>query len=263
MSAAGVVVIIGVGELGALFAQGLLKTGHGVVPVLRGSRPSDVARAHPEPELVLITVGEDDLASVLETLPAGWRDRVGLLQNELLPDVWRARRIERPTVAVVWFEKKAGRQVHELMPSVLGGPSAPLLRSALERVGLKATIVASEAELLRALVEKNLYILTTNIAGLETGGTVGELWQDHRALALAVAEDVLSLQRARTGAPLPSAELHAAFERAVEADPDHACTGRTAPARLARALSSAAALGLEVPALARIAAERARDTPKP
>jgi len=35
-------------------------------------------------------------------------------------------------------------------------------------------------ELLYELVRKNLYILTINIAGLKTGGTVGELWGKHR-----------------------------------------------------------------------------------
>ena len=48
------------------------------------------------------------------------------------------------------------------------------------------------------------------------------------------------------------------LERALTADPGHGCTGRSAPARLERALSAGRALGLELPELGRIAAARAR-----
>ncbi len=249
-------VVIGLGELGSLFAQGLLRTGRSVVPIMRGVRPENVARAHPAPEIVLVAVAEPDLASVLDDLPAAWRRRVGLLQNELVPRAWHAHGIESPTVAVVWFEKKPGRLVRELLPTIIQGPNAALLAAALQALGLHTQLVESESELVRALVEKNVYILTTNIAGLEAGKTVRELWQQHRALGEAVARDVIELEQALTGARLPQAELIAAFERAIHADPEHASTGRSAPARLERALRSADSLGLSVPTLRRIAAER-------
>jgi ketopantoate reductase len=250
------VVVIGLGQLGALFAHGFLALGRTVVPVLRGTRADDVARDHPAPELVLIAVAEDDLAPVLANLPAGWRDRVSLLQNELVPSSWRDHGIERPTVAVVWFEKKPGRPVRELLPTIVYGQNAKLLAAALEKLAISSIAVKAEHELVRALVEKNLYILVTNIAGLEAGGSVRELWRDRRALAEAVADDVITLQQALTSTAFPRPELIAALERAIMADPEHSAMGRSAPARLQRALRSADALGLELGTLRRISADR-------
>jgi hypothetical protein len=250
------VVVIGLGQLGALFAQGFLRTGRSVVPVLRGIRAGDAVGATDEPELVLVAVAEDDLAGVLDELPESWRDRVGLIQNELLPATWQAHAIVRPSVAVVWFEKKRGRPVRELLPTILYGPNAALLAAALEKAELSSRIVDSERALVRALVEKNLYILVTNIAGLQVGGSVSELWRDHRALAEAVADDVIALQHALTQDRFPRLELMSGLERAIAADPQHACMGRSAPARLSRALHKAGCLGLELPTLQKISAER-------
>ena len=45
-------------------------------------------------------------------MPESWRDRVGLVQNELLPPDWEVHGIVDPTVVAVWFMKKAGDRVH-------------------------------------------------------------------------------------------------------------------------------------------------------
>ena len=103
------VVLVGVGEMGGVLARGLLRLGHPVHPVTRALRLEDVARDVPQPALALVAVAEGDLADVLTDLPAPWRDRAGLLQNELLPDDWRGLR--EPTVVSVWFEKKRGQDV--------------------------------------------------------------------------------------------------------------------------------------------------------
>ena len=49
------------------------------------------------------------------------------------------------------------------------------------------------------------------------------------------------------------------FMAAVDADPDHACAGRTAPSRLQRALDQASEHGLELPRMTAIARELSRD----
>ena len=242
------VVVIGLGELGALFAEGFLRTGHTVVPILRGTAPGGIR----EPELCLVAVAEADLDAALASLPQAWRTRVGLLQNELLPEQWQRHAIETPTVAVVWFEKKPGRLVKELLPTEVFGPRAELVAGALERLGLSVRRLESEADLVRALVVKNLYILTTNIAGLVTRGTVAELFSERRDLALAVFDDVLEIQLRLAGATFERDALLAEVERAVAADPEHQATGRSAPARLARALANADRLGVAAPALREI-----------
>lgn len=164
------VVIVGIGELGGVFARGFLRLGHPVYPVTRTTLMAAVAEAFPEPELVLIAVAEGDLLPLLDALPATWRGRLGLLQNELLPAHWEG--IPAPTVISVWFEKKPSRDYRVIIPSPVFGPRNDLLAAALARLDIPTRILAEPDELLFELVMKNLYILTTNIAGLRVGGNV-------------------------------------------------------------------------------------------
>ena len=248
------VVLIGVGEMGGVFARGLLRLGHPVHPVTRSVPMEDVAAAVPEPALVLVAVAEGDLESVLSDLPAPWRDRAGLLQNELLPGDWQS--LTNPTVISVWFEKKPGQDAKVIIPSPVYGPRAGLLADSLGAIGIPARQLATPDELLFELVVKNLYILTSNIAGLKVGGTVAELWDLHRDFASAVAEDVIALQEALTERAFDRTALIQGMLAAFLGDPDHKCMGRSAPARLERALAHARAHGLHLPVLEEIRRER-------
>jgi hypothetical protein len=248
------VVVIGLGQLGRVFAGGLLRTGHTVVPVTRGDDMFTVARAHPEPELVLIAVAENDLHTVLAAIPGAWRTRVALIQNELLPRDWDQYRYADPTVISVWFEKKKGIDAKPLIASPVAGPGAGLLCRALTSIDLPCREVALGGELLFELVRKNVYILTTNIAGLKTGGTVFELWARHEDFAREVADEVMDIQDALTGVSHDREKLIAGMLEAFDGDPQHGCTGRSAPARLARALQHADAFDLAVPTLRALAA---------
>ena len=82
------VVLVGVGEMGGVFARGLLRCGHPVIPVTRDLNIQDIANDVPEPQLVLVSVGENDLHPTLEQLPRQWLCCLGLLQTELLPRDW-------------------------------------------------------------------------------------------------------------------------------------------------------------------------------
>jgi ketopantoate reductase len=248
-------VVVGMGEMGGVFARALLKSNHIVATVTRHTDLTAASAAHPDPDVVLITVGESDLAAVLAALPAPWKRRAALLQNELLPRDWEAHGIVDPTVAVVWFEKKPGQDVKVIIPSPIGGPYATELSAALDTIGIPCTVVADADELTAELVTKNLYILTANIGGLTTGGTVDELWNSHRAFAAGVADEVLAVQSWLAGRDLDTARHIAGMEAAIAGDPDHGATGRSAPARLARALHNAAHAGIATPQLAAIAAE--------
>ena len=247
------VVVIGLGQLGRVFAGGLLRAGHTVVPVNRGDDMFTVARAHPEPELALVAVAENDLHTVLAALPGAWRHRVALIQNELLPRDWEQYRYTDPTVISVWFEKKKGTDAKPLIPSPVAGPGAALLCRALALIDLPCREVAPGAELLFELVRKNLYILTTNIAGLKTGGTVSQLWAQHEAFARQVANEVMDIQDALTGVVHDRDKLIAGMLKAFDGDPEHGCTGRSAPARLARAIAHADEFGVAVPSLRALA----------
>jgi len=98
-------------------------------------------------------------------------------------------------------------------------------------------------------VVKNIYILTTNIAGLRVGGTVGELWARYREFARRIGDDAIRLQEALTGRRFEQEALFAAMIEAFEGDPSHGCMGRSAPARLARALAKGKRRGLDLSGL--------------
>lgn len=250
----GVVIVIGLGQLGRVFAGGLLRAGYTVVPVNRGDDMNEVARAHPNPALALVAVAEADLHAVLATLPPSWKACVGLIQNELLPRDWQAQAMTCPTVASVWFEKKKGTDAKPLIATPVHGPQAKLLVEALNSIAIPAHALASEDELLYELVRKNVYILTTNIAGIQAGGNVGELWTLHRTLATEVAHEVMAIQDWLTGTPQDRERLIAGMVEAFDADPQHGCRGRSAPDRLKRNLAFADEAGLSVPKLREIAA---------
>jgi ketopantoate reductase len=251
------VVIIGIGEMGGVFARGFLRAGHPVYPVTRDQGMTALAQHLPAPELVLVAVAENTLHAILEHLPPAWHDRIALLQNELLPADWEQYAFSSPTVISVWFEKKKGQDVKVLIPSPVFGPHAGTLVDCLITLDIPARVLASDEALLFELVVKNVYILTTNCAGLVTGGTVSELWDRHRELADEVAREVIAIQSALTGKSLNTKELIKAMRVAFEGDPAHGCMGRSAPARLARALEQADAAGLAVPRLREIARRQA------
>jgi ketopantoate reductase len=247
------VVLLGVGEMGGVFARGLLRLGHPVYPVTRDTDMARLAAELPEPAMVLVSVGEAELKPALDGIPAAWAGRLALLQNELLPADFE--HLSDPTVISVWFEKKPGQDAKVIIPSPAYGPNAGLLHDALGAIGIPVKRLAGADDLLFELVVKNLYILTSNIAGLRVGGTVGELWQHHQHFAHQVAADVIALQEALTGHRFDQAELIAAMVVAFEGDPEHKCMGRSAPARLARAIEHADRLGLAAPTLRDIQAK--------
>jgi len=247
------VVVIGIGEIGSVFARGFLKLGYPVVPVTRDMDMAVVAVDVAAPELVVVAVAENDLHATLACLPDIWRDRLVLLQNELLPCDWQQHGLKKPTVISVWFEKKKGMDSKVVIRSPAYGKFAVLLKDALGLLDIPVAVLENEQELLTELVTKNLYILTTNIAGLEAGGNVRELWENHHELACNVAGDVLDIQEYLTGQGLDRTALVEGMLRAFDGDPEHGCIGRSAPARLSRAIAIADEAGLDVPALRRIA----------
>lgn len=245
------VVVVGMGEMGGVFARGFLRNGHPVYPVVRDMTMGVSAEELPQPELVIIAVAEADLHVVLAQVPQVWRDRLLLLQNELLPNDWQQYELE-PTVISVWFEKKKGQDAKVLIPSPVYGKHAQLVTDALTSIDIQARVLKDARSLLFELVVKNVYILTTNIAGLKTAGTVAELWEKHRDFATQVANEVIQLQQVLTGRDFDASALIDGMVTAFEGDLEHKCMGRSAPARLERALKLAEQHGLELTTLKQI-----------
>lgn len=246
------VIIIGVGELGSVFARGFLRLGYPVYPVTRKISIHDAINHYPDPKLVLVAVAEKDLSNILTTIPVQWRNRLGLLQNELLPHQWKIHNIDGPTVVIVWFEKKKGQECKVLLPSRIYGPNDRLIVDALESLEIPGKILSNEKELLFELIIKNIFVLTINIAGIKTGGTVRALWVEHNELARQIADEVIDIQEWLTGATFPRDHLINGLAEAINSDPEHKCKGRSATERLARVVKIADEAGLRLPKIREI-----------
>ncbi len=248
------IVIIGIGELASVFARGFLRCGHPVYPITRDMNISQEYQNITLPKLVLVTVPENELYSVLDKMPKAWCNKVGLVQNELLPRDWQTYSIENPTVTVVWFEKKKGIEVTNILQSPSFGPNAPIISKALLSIGVPAPILENEQDLLYELVRKTVYILTVNIAELINNCTVEELWLQHQPLAREIAKEVILIQESLTGKQLPYEKLIDGMVEGIKDCPNRFCLGRSALLRLKRALKHAEKANLKTPKLLEIAA---------
>jgi hypothetical protein len=255
------IVIVGIGELGGVFARAFLRNGYPVFPVTRSMNISDQADSIPQPELVLVAVAEKDFNVVMATIPAAWRHCAGLLQNELLPRDWKAYNISKPTIISVWFEKKKGREYKVLIPSRIHGPKAGLIAESLENIEILCKILPSADELLYELVFKNVFVLTINIAGLvlEEGTTTETLWAQHNDFARSIADEVIDVQEWLTEAAFQRKKLIDGLAEGVYGDPQHKCRGRAAQGRLTRVLDIADKAGLEIPRIRDIRARLMRN----
>ena len=248
------IVIIGIGELGGVFAKAFLHAGYPVYPVTRGMDIGQAASQTPDPQLVLVAVAEKDFVSVMGTIPEPWRSRIGLLQNELLPGDWQSYDIADPTVISVWFEKKKGMDTNVLIPSRAHGPQARLMAEALHGIDIDCKVLATAEDLMYELVRKNVFVLTINIAGLALaeGTTTATLWEQHHELAIAVANDVIDVQQHLTGAVFDRQRLINGLIEGINGDRNHKCKGRSALGRLERIITVAAEANLKIPRLTEI-----------
>lgn len=246
------VIVIGLGEMGSVFARAILKKGHPIYPVGRNSDLNELAGEIPHPLMVLVAVGENDLQATLKQLPNTWHDCVALLQNELLPRDWERYGFVNPTIISVWFEKKKGQDAKVLISSPCFGPNSSLLVESLATLDIPANQVSSADEMEQELLIKNVYILTTNISGLITKGNVEDLWNNHNDLALEVANEVMDIQATLVGHELDRNKLIQGFKKGIDGDLEHMCMGRSAPTRLARAIEQADSKGLKVTRLREI-----------
>lgn len=248
------IVIIGIGELGGVFAKAFLHAGYPVYPV---TRRMDIARAAdtmPDPQLVLVAVAEKDFPSVMQTIPVPWRNCIGLLQNELLPRDWKSYHIDAPTVICVWFEKKKGMDANVLIPSQVHGPQARLVAEALSGIDIATEVLATADDLLYELVRKNVFVFTINIAGLvlPDGATTAGLWTRHQELALAIADEVIDVQEWLSGTSFDRQRLIDGLIEGINGDLQHKCKGRSAQGRLERVIATADKAGLEIPGIRQI-----------
>ena len=71
--------------MASVFARGFLRSGYPVYPITRAMSLAQEYEQIPSPKLVLVTVQENKLGSLLVQVPQAWRDGLSLVQNELPP----------------------------------------------------------------------------------------------------------------------------------------------------------------------------------
>ncbi|VVH66627.1 hypothetical protein BSPLISOX_1077, partial [uncultured Gammaproteobacteria bacterium] len=131
------IIVLGIGELGSVFARAFLKNNHPVYPITRAT-DIDELRSLIDPEFILVCTGEGELQSALKSIPNAWKDRVAMMQNELLPRDWATHNFINPTVISVWFEKKKGMDSKVLISSPAFGPKAQILVASLALIDIPA-----------------------------------------------------------------------------------------------------------------------------
>jgi hypothetical protein len=237
-----------------VFAKAFLHAGHPVYPVTRNMDIDEAAKNLPGPLMVLVAVAEKDFAPIMQTIPVSWCNRIGLLQNELLPGDWQSYQIDTPTVISVWFEKKKGMDYNVLIPSRVFGPQAGLVADALAGIDIACEILSSPDDLLYELVRKNVFVFTINIAGLvlPAGTTTADLWARHNELVLTVANEVIDVQEWLTNTAFDRQRLIDGLIEGINGDLQHKCKGRSARGRLQRVLAAADEAGLEIPGIRQI-----------
>jgi hypothetical protein len=243
------VAIIGIGQMGGVFAKGFLKAGYPVYPVVSGMSIALSAESIPDCEFILVAVPEKKLHPAIQLIPDRWKNKLGLLQNELLPQDWQKEGIQKVTAMAVWFEKKKGREVRVFRPTSVYGPHADIVRQGLHELDIPCSVLSTPDDLLVELVKKNLYVLTINIAGLEKGGTTGDLLANHFDFAQSIANEVIGIQEWLTGNRFNRDELISFLAAVFKEVPEHRCRGRVAEERLERALTYALKAGIETPFL--------------
>jgi hypothetical protein len=242
------IVLIGIGEIVSVMARAFLRSEHPLFPVTRNMDIERAAQDVPDPLMVVVGVAEKDFPAMMETIPEVWRDRLVLIQNELLPHKWEAHQIENPTVLSVWFEKKKGMDTNPILPTPMFGPHADVIAGSLNGIDVPCEVMATQEDMLLQLVQKNVFVYTINIAGLflEEGTTTSTLWEKHQELALNVANDAIDVQEAVIGQTLSREKLIEGLIRGFDGDPHHTCKGRSAPGRLARIIELADEKGVEI-----------------
>jgi len=173
--------IVGAGRIGSALA--LLWPGSNVVRRNEGTLVS--APSGP----ILVTVRNDDLDAVLETVPASRRSDLVFVQNGMIRPWLQQRGLEQNTRGLLYFAvAKKGDLPTPGAPSPFCGPHAVAVVHALNLVGLPAQAVGP-GEFLQAEMEKLIWNCAFGLLCEATHLTVGELVGQRREEVSSLIEE--------------------------------------------------------------------------
>ena len=237
-------VVVGLGNLGSLIAEGAVTNGVNVTEVRRGDVIADAVAPLPPSTPIVLAVGEAQLHAIVDAVPA---DRIGdvvLIQNELFPSIWTELGLEQPTICTVWALVKPGQDRIIGKHTTCHGPHAVRLANALEAAAVPSQHLADECARNSDIAAKYAFIVAANLFGLLGASTV-----EQGVETLDCADDVLAwtleLGAALVGEPVDEQEAALALDAGLAGFAAMPCLGRSSQARVDRALARAQALGLE------------------
>jgi ketopantoate reductase len=175
-------VIIGAGRVGTALADM-----GGTVPVRRGQPLPDTAGP------IIVCTRNDDLAGVIDTIPAHRRGDLVFVQNGML-STWLAERgLSESTQALLYFAVSAvGDAPVDGGRTVVTGPHAAALCALLAAGGIAARTV-SRAEFRDEMVEKFLWNCTFGLLCQRHGATVGAVVEQHHDALTALTAELLGI----------------------------------------------------------------------
>lgn len=243
--------VVGLGQLGQMYAGALLNQGYRVTPVVRATpRPLELGLAPEAP--VLVSVGEDALdAALSELVAAGLGQRVMLLQNELFPATWKKHPTAHPTVMVVWTNRKKGVPLVGA-PTRVFGPLADLVVRMHAALEIPCEVLPDEHALNTELCAKYAFIVAVNALGVSEPRTLQEWMEAEPQTVGRVLQDAVSLSAVRVDASVDVEEARRRAHSAMVALASIPSRGRTSWARMERAAAVSQEQHLPVPALRRL-----------
>lgn len=250
--------VIGLGNLGARYANAAERAGYRVLRHSRGS--AVVPETASDDTTIVLGVGEADLPAAIARIPAALRHVVVLVQNDLFRPDAAALGLETPTFCVVWSQHKAGLPMVFDRPTGVCGPRQDRILAVHGHMDVPAVALAGLREPDTELIAKAAFILVINALGARFGGTVDEAVRHDDGITHAVIAEALAVSAARSGAAqLGSWDPVAAEERLRQALATMGrmqAAGRTAPQRLSDALRCAVEHGVATPTLNQLNASR-------
>lgn len=247
--------VIGLGNLGRLYAGGALKAGRVVCPVNRGDDVvAALARSGPG-DPVLVGVGEAALPAVCAALPAERRADAILVQNGLARPRMRELGVGGATLAVVWTLEKPSFARLESLPMGAYGPQATFMREATAAIGLRCATSGIEGSTDAGIDEgtdaaaKHAFILAINALGLVRPITVGEWLESDPARVDAFVAEGARLAGPMLGVQADPTKVAGRARAGMSGFGALPCRGRTALDRVDAARAFAATRGIPTPAL--------------
>ena len=253
MSSSHEMLVFGAGQLGQLYAAGALRLGIRVWPLTRQMDADQTMAAFPDGHPILLGVAEASFADALRKIPDSRRQDVVLVQNELFPAQLAEWGLDKATVLTVWLSKKKGRPIEVARTSSAYGRHAALFHRMHQALELPSTVLTSAEELHTDIAAKFTFILTINALGLVENLSLGQwLEKDHTQVSRLI-DEARALAQMHLQANVDAAQTRQRVMEAMEGLHDYPAKGRSAKARLSKALDDAARFELDLPCLRQIA----------